>query len=198
MEEVLKKLEGKQTVETVAEKLGVSRESAVNLMSKLRKEGFVETSGGGKQKRIYTISTKKFTKKEPGMFDIINKYSKIKVRPMFIHEAHGIYLPENALADAINTHDLRVILSSLNLFNHIKNWHKLCKAVEGYERITGALYDLAKNYIKVRKMPANIRTYLKNKGKKIIKEPRKHDFKEIEKEWGVVLPFSKEDMEELR
>lgn len=197
MEEILKKLEGKQTIEMIAEKLGVSRQSAVNVVSKLRKLGFVQTSGGGRQKRIYTVSTKRFTKKEPGMFDLINKYSKLKIRPIYIHEAHGNYYPENALVDAIKTKDLRLILSSLYLFNHIANWHRLHKLAKGYENMVGALYDLTRKYIKARKMPNNIRKLLKKKERKSIIEPRKHDFKEIENDWNVSLPFSKEDMEEL-
>ncbi len=197
MEEIVKNLEGKHTIETIAEKLGISRQSAVNVVSKLRKLGFVQTSGGGRQKRIYTISTKRFTKKEPGMFDIINKYSRIKIRPIYIHEAHGNYYAENALIDAVKTKDLRLIMSSLYLFNHIKNWHRLYNLAKGYENMVGALYDLTRKYIKARKMPDNIRKLLKKKERKVIIEPRKHDFKEIEEEWNVSLPFSKEDMVEM-
>ena len=58
-------IEGKYTVETFAKKQGLGRQSAINLLSKLKKQGFIYTTGGGNQKRIYTIS--KTPKKESNM-----------------------------------------------------------------------------------------------------------------------------------
>ena len=119
--ELLLELEGLQTVETIIDKLNLSRQSVINLMSKLKKEGYVTSSGGGKQVRIYKISARKQRKREKGMFDVINKYSPMKLMPWYDHQVHGIYCPEEALVDAIRTDSFRVILASTRLFNNITN-----------------------------------------------------------------------------
>ncbi len=77
LNEILWKIEGLQTVETAAKELNLSRQSAINLLSKLKKMEYVTVSGGGKQKRLYKITMRKQRKRKPGMFDIINKYSII-------------------------------------------------------------------------------------------------------------------------
>ena len=58
-EETLRKLEGLHTIETAAETLKISRQSALNLLSKLKKQNYITTSGGGKKKRIYKITMKR-------------------------------------------------------------------------------------------------------------------------------------------
>ena len=122
--EILWKLEGLQTVETVAEELNLTRQSAINLLSKLKKQGNVTVSGGGKQIRLYKITIRKQRERALGMFDIINKYSPMKLSPWYDHQVHGIYGPEEALIDAIQTKSFRAILASLRLFSHIKDWKK--------------------------------------------------------------------------
>ena len=64
-EEVLRTLEGLQTIETVAAALKVKKQSALNIVSKLKKHGYVTTTGGGKQKRLYKISQKKQSISQP-------------------------------------------------------------------------------------------------------------------------------------
>ena len=197
--ETLKLLRGKHTIDSVAEEMGITKDSAANLISKLKKEGYVKTDGGGRQKRIYTISTRKEVEGK-GMFDIINKYSKIKIIPAFKHVAYGKYTVENAIVDAIKTKDFRTIQASLYLFNHVKNWkrlHELAKKND-LEQEVGALYDLARIHIKTRKMPENIRKSMKkiDKKKTLIRGLRTDDknIKKINKEWNVELPFSKKDL----
>src|SRR3989344_9349071 len=155
-EEVLRKIEGLQTIETVAESLNIKKQSALNLISKLKKQGYVTVSGGRQQKRLYKITVRKQRKRNFGMFDIINKYSSMKLAPWYDHQVHGHYGPEEALIDAIQTQSFRVILASMRLFNHITNWSKLYKLAKekGCWQKAGALYDLAKLYFKVRKMPS--------------------------------------------
>ena len=46
--ELAKKLEGINTLEMARKKLNVRKSTAIKILSILRKEGFVETSGGGK------------------------------------------------------------------------------------------------------------------------------------------------------
>ena len=71
--EIAKKLEGINTLEMVREKLNVQKSTAIKMLSLLRKEGFVETSGGGKKPRLYTISPIRIAGKEHlGLYDIIN------------------------------------------------------------------------------------------------------------------------------
>ncbi|HLC67078.1 MAG TPA: hypothetical protein VJK52_05560, partial [Candidatus Nanoarchaeia archaeon] len=118
-DEILRKLEGLHTVETVMKTLNITRQSALNLLSRLKKQQHVTTSGGGKQVRFYKIMMRKQLPRVPGMFDIINKYSPhMKLAPWYDHQVHGPYGPEEALIDAIQTKSFRVILASLRLFNH--------------------------------------------------------------------------------
>ena len=102
---LLRRIEGKHTIETFMKQTALTKESALNLLSLLRKKGYVRTEGGGKQKRLYTISPKRI-QEGMGLFTLLNKYAKIKVVPSFVHIAHGKYTEENALIDAIETKDL--------------------------------------------------------------------------------------------
>jgi hypothetical protein len=201
----------------------MTRASALNLLSRLKKEGYVRLSGGGRQKRIYTISSKKTVAGENNLFDIINFYSKIKIVPLFKHEAYGDYGVENALVDAVLTKNFRVLQASLFLFNHIKNWKKLHSIArrKNVEQEIGALYDCARAFIRTRKMPENIRKSMLAAAKKIKKNRNqkkaakahqrkiiKHilgelatnneKLKKISREWNILLPFSTQDMEELQ
>lgn len=198
---ILKKLEGMQTVETAAETLGIGRQSTINLLSKLKKEGHVKTGGGGHQKRIYTITQRKQRKRNPGMFDIINKYSPMKINPWYDHQVHGTYKPEDAIIDAIETKSFRVILASLRLYNHITDWKRLYnKAKEkGVWQQVGALYDVARMFFRVRKMPNKyIGVRFRNK-KFIIRDYQGLDelFHIVEKKWNVGIPFKNQDFRKV-
>ncbi|MBI2137452.1 hypothetical protein HYU12_02950 [Candidatus Woesearchaeota archaeon] len=115
-DERLRKLEGLHTAETAARVSGLTRQSTLNLLSRLKKEGYVTVSGGGKQPRLYKITMRKQRPRSPGMFDIINKYSPMKLAPWYDHQVHGKYGPEEALVDAIQTQSFRVILASMRLY----------------------------------------------------------------------------------
>jgi hypothetical protein len=197
-DELLLKLEGLHTVETAAKALGIKKSSALNLLSKLKKEGCVTVSGGGKKKRLYKITARKQLPREPGMFDIINKYSPMKLNPWYDHQVHGIYGPEEALIDAIQTRSFRVILASLRLFNHIKDWAKLYKLAKekGCWQKVGALYELARMHFKIKRMPkrydkkaAGRRYYLI--GDYPTKETK---YINISRKWNVELPFKEGDL----
>jgi len=54
--ELIKKLEGLQTIETIQKKLNIARSTAIKYLYLLRKQGFIETQGGGHQPRFYRIS----------------------------------------------------------------------------------------------------------------------------------------------
>src|SRR3989338_6943747 len=49
---LLRRIEGKHTIETFMKQTALTKESALNLLSLLRKKGYVHTEGGGKQKII--------------------------------------------------------------------------------------------------------------------------------------------------
>src|SRR3989338_2869467 len=150
---LVKRLEGKQTIETIASALKVKQGTAANIISKLRGEGYLKTQGGGKQKRIYTISQKKFVKGEKNLFDIINKYSKFKLAPTFKHEIFGKYSVENALVDAILTRNFRISLKK----------------------------EMTKKKIILKDLKTNSEIA-----------------KKVEREWNIIIPFSKQDLEELK
>lgn len=150
--------EGKYTVETFAKKNNLTRQSAINKLSKLKKQGLVKVSGGGNQKRIYTIS--KIPKKETnGFFTIINKYSPEKINPSFEHIVYGKYGVERALVDGIllikNKKDIRIRNAMLHLFRHIKNWKRLFDLAKKnkVKEDVYKLYEEARKKTKCKTMP---------------------------------------------
>lgn len=198
-EEILHKLKGLRTIEEIAAILRISKESALNTASRLKKEGYLTTTGGGKQKRIYKITTTRQLKKESGMFDIINKYSKLKVVPFYEHQVHGRYGVEDALLDAIATKDFRLILAAMRLFGHIKNWSKLYKLAneKGTWQIVGGLYSIARLFFRVRKMPEKYKNKAFKKWLKITALKNRNNFPQIQSKWKVYIPFNENDMGEI-
>ena len=205
IDENLKELEGINTIGLVAKKLNVKKSTAIKKICELKKLGYVETQGGGKQPRLYTVSrTKIISIGNPGLYGIINKYSKIKLVTSFNHRIIGRELSiEEAIVRAIKSKEFRVILASLGLFNKIKNWHKLYHFAEkeNVRRKVGALYDLSRETIKVRRMDSKTRNLLlnaKQEEKYIIENMKSKDFKDIEKTWKVYIPFNKADLERYK
>lgn len=204
-EEFLRKAEGLHTLDTLVYILHLSQGSILNRLSKLKKEGYVLTKGGGKQKRFYKIS-QKILPKENGMFTVINHFSKIKLRPYFVHVVSGKYGPEDALIDALQEKDFRLLQSSLWLFNHITNWKRLHELAKKHhlEPAVGALYDTARVVIRTKRMPQNVyKSLLRKKTKKILVilphlETNDSQLKTIEKKWHVVIPLAKADLEDMR
>ena len=203
--ELAKRLEGINTLEMVVKKLKVRKSTAIKIISLLRKEGFVETSGGGKKPRLYTISPIRVAGKEHlGLYDIINKYSKVKLFEPFKHKVMDRKLTiEEAIPMAIKQREFRLTLASLGLFRFVKNWAKLNYFAKKYDvtKEIGALYDVTRSYMKTRKMDERIRkSLLKIKTRKrfIIKHAKAKDFKDIDKKWNVYIPFNKADLERYK
>lgn len=200
--EIAKKLEGLQTVSSMAKNLSIGRRTAINYIWKLRKEGFVETMYGKRKIRMYRISPIKTSKfGYPGLYEFLNRNSKIKVYPPYTERIYG-HKPtaEEMIVKAVKTGDLRTILSSLALFNKIKDWATLSQTArkEHIGRKIGALYDAARTVIRVRRMDKKTRkALLSNKvdNKFIVEYARTKDLAQIEKEWKVCLPFNKADLE---
>lgn len=199
-EQLLHTLEGLHTIETIATTLNITKQSALNLITKLKRQQYVTVSGKGKTKRLYKITQLKQRPRVPGMFDIINKYSPhMKLNPWYDHQVHGTYGPEEALIDAIETQSFRVILASLHLFRHIKNWPKvyqLAKQKDSWQKI-GALYDLTKLYFKVRHLPQKYKPLHAKKKLYIIKEYQTTEkkFQPITQKWHVNIPFRLGDIQ---
>ncbi|MBI3032069.1 hypothetical protein HYY69_01230 [Candidatus Woesearchaeota archaeon] len=199
LDELLRKLEGLHTVETVAEALKINKQSALNLLTKLKKQEYVTVQGRGRTKRLYNITMRKQRKRDPGMFDIINKYSPhMKINPWYDHQVHGVYTVEDALIDAIETKSFRVILASLHLFKYIKNWPKLyqlAKQKSNWQKV-GALHDVARMFMKVRKMPEKYRKISSFFSWIQLTQLFKKNFPEIGNIWKVYIPFNINDITE--
>lgn len=201
--ELAKKLEGLQTVSSISKRLGIKRRTVINYVSKLRKNGFLKNHSGGRKIRFYIIDPLK--RKEigyPGIYEIINKNSRIGLVTNVKYMVHGRSLSiEEVIVEAIKTNDYRIILASLDLFRKIKNWSNLKKiAVKNkIGRKIGALYDVSKKFIRVRRMDFRTRKALLNSkidNKYIIKnlKGKLGDFKDVEKVWKVYVPFNKADL----
>ncbi len=195
-ESTLNKISGRQTIEFIAKKLSINLQSAINLVSRLRKKGYVLTQGGGKQPRIYTIATKIIKKKGIGVFDIINKYSKIKVYPLFEHKVIGKYHIEDAIIDAIKINDNRVLVAMLPLFNHVKKWtyiHEKAKKYKVSNKLC-MLYEAARLVVKVRKMPKNMKNSLLS-GKK---DKKCVNIEQLNRKWKTNYKFNLVDLRRLK
>jgi len=199
--ELLKKLVGVQTIVSVMDILNVNKKMAIYYLHRLRTEGYVKTKKQSNNTRVYTIS---IDNKLGGKsyYDIMNQYSPIKISTPVIHRIYGKEPSvEETLLYAIKTQSLRTILASLALFKKINNWVELYRlAKENHvERQVGALYDLARKIMKVRRMTSKFRkNALPKKESKfdyVISGLKSKDFMEIEKVWKTYLPFNKKDLE---
>lgn len=200
--ELAKNLEGVKTISAIAKILKINERTAINYIYELRKRGFVKTEYGKRKIRMYRISpVNKKVIGYPGLHEMINKYSRIKLIPAVEERVHTHRMGvEETIVRGIKTGRIRVILSILELFNHVTNWSLLSKLgkQEQIGRKIGALYDVARSSIKVRRMDNRIRkSFLKSKvkSKYIVKKMKSKDFNDIEKEWNVFIPISKKDLE---
>lgn len=201
IEGILNKLEGLSTIELIAKKLNLKKSTAIKKIHELKKLGYVETSGGGKQPRLYRISRIKTQKiGNPGLYDVINKNSPIKLVKPYEHRVVGRSISiEEAIVLAVKSENFRLILASLALFNKVKTWSKLYELAkrENVRRKTGALYELTRKIMRARKMDDKTQKLLlsaKHEKKDIIAGMHSEDFKDIEKKWNVHIPFNYNDL----
>jgi len=204
MKEVLQKLSGIQTIESAMDILEMDKKKAIYTIHRLRKQGYVKTKRQSNNRRIYNIS---FQNRLGGKsyYEIINLYSPIKIATPVIYNIYGKEPSlEETLIYAINTKSLRTILASLALFKKINNWAELYNlAKENHiERQVGALYDLSRRIMKVRKMTKRFRKNSlpkeKYQFKYVVPNLRSQDFKDIENTWKIYLSFNKKDLEEYK
>ena len=199
-----KKLQGLNTVSAVCKKLGIKEKTAINYIYELRKKGLVKTTRGRNKIRMYDISpVKKAESGYPGLYDIINRYSPIKIAKPFEHRVYKELGTEEAIVRALETGDFRTILASLALFRHIKNWPKLYEHAKKKDmrRQVGALYDLSRNAMRVKRMDKRIENRLleaKQKNNFIVPGIRTRNFPNIGKKWRIFIPFSKGDLRRFK
>ncbi|HLC62350.1 MAG TPA: hypothetical protein VJI52_05020 [Candidatus Nanoarchaeia archaeon] len=199
-EVLLKKLEGVQTIDSVTNILKTSKDKAIYYLFRLRKEGYVKTKRLSNNRRVYNIS---FENKLKGTsyFEIINKYSPVKIATPITYKIYGKTPSlEETLVYAIKTGSLRTILASLALFKKITDWSELYQLSKKnrIERQVGALYDLAKKIMRVRRMTDRFKNNALPKKNHnfeyIISGLMSGDFKDIEETWKIYLPFNKNDL----
>ena len=201
MKTLLKNLEGTQTIESVMTLLAVDRKKAIYFLYRLRQKGYVKTKRLSNNRRLYSIS---FENKLGGVsyHEIINKNSPIKINAPEVYKIYGKEPSlEETLVYAVKTKSLRIILASLALFKKINDWPELYRLAKTnhLERQIGALYDLARKVMKVRRMTKRFRNLsLPKKDASfcyVVLGLKSKDFTEIEKVWKIYLPFNKSDLE---
>jgi DNA-binding Lrp family transcriptional regulator len=202
IKDLLKKLEGIQTINTVASILNTGKDKAIYHIHRLREQGYVKTKRLSSNKRVYNIS---FENRLGGKsyYDIINKISPVKISTSRVYKIYGKDITaEETLIYAIKTQSLRIILASLALFKKIDNWPLLYSLAKSnhIERQVGALYDLARKVIKTRKMPKRFRNNSLPKPEYqyayVIPGLKSKDFNAIEDTWKIYIPFNKKDLED--
>lgn len=202
--EVARRAEGLQTVDSFAKALGLTRRTAVFYLHKLREGGFVETTRGKRGKRLYAISPLRLRPVGgKGFIDVINAVSPLQVRQPMVRRTGGREpTPEEAFIQALESRDFTLILASLALFRHMTRWALLGRLARerGLERQAGALYEVARRSLRVRRMDGRTaRALAQAKGKLayVIPPLRSRDFSDIERAWRVRIPFNKSDLERL-
>ena len=204
IKDTLKSVEGFQTVESIMDLLKVNRNKAIYYVHRLKKEGYVKTKRLSNNRRVYNISLEnKLGGKS--YYDIINQHSPIKIAVPVIYKIYGKEPSlEETLVYAIKTGNFRTTLASLALFKKIDNWSKLYNLAKENHigRQVGALYDVARKIMRVRKMTKRFRNNSipkdNHKFYYIIPGLKSEDFQDIEKIWRVYLPFNKKDLEEYK
>jgi hypothetical protein len=197
--------EGLYTLESFSRAEGIKKETAVLYLHELRKRGFVRTMRGRGGGRIYDISSLSLRKMgSEGFYDVLNRNSPLKIREPFEHRVYGREMTiEEVIIEALKTRRSRIILASLGLFRKVRNWSMLYKLAkkEGLERHAGALYSMSRRLFRMKSMDDRILRRMKEaraKDKFMIQGLRSDDFQDIEREWGVYIPFNKSDLEKIK
>lgn len=199
---MIQTLQGPYIIEDIITKLKVSKQTAIKYISALRKKGYVKTEYLKGNKRLYRIGLENQSR-GTSYYDILNKNSPIKLHDPNPYKIYGRKITlEETLIYAIKTKEVRPILAAIALYKKIHDWKRLYALAkkESVEQEVGALYDLAREIIKTRKMPERFRRFLarniKHQHKYLIDNFQSKDFKKIEDTWKVRLPFNKNDFED--
>ena len=197
---LLESLEGMQTIASIMSILKVNKKKAIYYVHRLRKKGYVKAKRRSDGMRIYQIS---FENRLNGTsyYEIINNNSPIKIAEPEDYRIYGKQPSiEETIVFAIKTKQLRVILAALALFRKVKDWHKLYQLAKKshIEKQIGALYDLSRKTMRVKKMTRRFRNNAlpkDNKYQYIIQNLKSDDFQRIENTWKVRIPLNRSDLE---
>jgi hypothetical protein len=196
--------EGLHTLGSFSRAMNIQKNTATTYLHELRERGFVETKRGRRGKRLYRISPVRLKKiGSRGLFEIINENSRLKLQEPLEYVVYGRDMTiEEAIVESLKTGDSRTILASLDLFRKVSDWSLLYTLAKknGLTRHVGALYTLSRKLFRVRRIDGRILRRMREshvRNKFIIPNLRSDDFTDIEKEWGVHIPFNKSDMERL-
>ena len=203
--EIVQKLKGLNTLKMIESALNIDRSTAIYIVHKLRKKGFVKTKYTSDKKRVYYISPRNVLG-GTSYTDTINEYSPLKIMETDQYYVYGKEITaEEALIYAITKKSVRYIIASLSLFRKIDNWSELYKKAKEKNllREIAALYEVARRVIpKIRKMPKRFKNLAMPKKtdrfKYILDGFRSVNFKDIEKKWKVYVPLNFEDLVDYR
>lgn len=197
--DLLNKITGRQTIESIMEKLNIPKAKAIYYIHRLRKEGYVKTTRWN-NKRQYKIH---FEYKLGTTYeDIINENSPMQISGTEDYIYKDKITIEETLIYAIKSQSIRHILASLALFKKISDWKLLYRLAKenGLTRQVGALYDVAKTIMRTRKMPKrflNLSLPKRNSGfVSIIPDSRTKTYFKIENKWKVRIPMNRGDIED--
>ena len=199
--ELIEKVNGIQTIESIKNTLNVNRTRAIYLIYRLRKKGYVITKQDSNNSRIYFIS-KQNKLGGTSYIDVINENSPIKLSSSEVYKIYGRRVSiEETIIYALKTHRFRYILASLGLYKKVKNWSELYRLAKKNDLIkeVGALYDLTRIIIpRIKKMSKTFEYYAllkdENEYRYIIPNLKSKDFSSIGEKWKVFIPFSIEDL----
>ncbi len=204
---LLQKLSGIQTIESVMDALHVSKARAVYYVHRLRTEGYVKTKHTKSKKRVYSISWE-HRLGGTSYYDILNEHSPVKVVAPEKHFVYGKVLTvEETIVFALKSGSVRTILSALALFKDVSDWSLLYALAkkEGLRRQVGALYDVARSVLRVRRMTKRFRTNALPSKKDSYEDIlpslnslHSRDFRSIEAVWKVRIPLNILDLEDYR
>ena len=208
-EQLAESLQGFYTLDTLTDRLKIDRSKAIYVIHRLRKLGFVKTTYGAGNKRLYYISLRNklkgisYTEKINGASPSASYALVISPNEYYVHQREPSY--EEALIYAIKQRDVRYLIASLILFRKISDWSLLYQLAkkEDLVREVAALYEISRIIIrKVKRMPKrfiNLAKKMKtNHFDYIVKGISSDDFKDIEKKWKVYIPLNRADLEEYK
>lgn len=203
--ELVNRIRGIQTLESIRSALNVDRTRAIYLVHRLKRKGYVKTKYTSDKKRVYYISPENVLG-GTSYVDIINKYSPIKLSSSEVYKIYGREPSiEETLVYSVKTRKVRYILAALVLFRKVTNWSELYRLAKenNLVREIGALYDVARKKVgKVRRMKKRFINHALPKEdenyKFVIQHLQSKDFQDIENRWKVHVPFNENDLEDYK
>ena len=137
------------TLERIAKENDISKSTARNYLTPLRKKGLVTRSG-----KIYKI-TQLPQLADTGFFSISDT-TPVKLHETHLHQVHGKkYTVEDAIIYALDKNESRYLAVAAFLCNKITHWTSLVAQLKKKQLLPRfkSIYTIARNTIRVRKMP---------------------------------------------